>query len=155
MKNNDLTETRLKLGLTQKECAKILNMSLRNYVRYEDEEHKTKSFKYDQMIYQLKNSKIIDENHGILKFDYVKKCIRRIAKSYDIDFIYIYNDYAKKEIKENSSIDLLISSSSSLFLLENELKNKLNKKINIIDFSDYINNKDIIKIVLKEGIKIL
>lgn len=155
MKNNDLTETRLKLGLTQKECAKILNMSLRNYVRYEDEEHKTKSVKYDQMIYQLKNSKIIDENHGILKFDYVKKSIRRIARSYDIDFIYIYNDYAKKEIKEDSSIDLLISSSSSLFLLENEIKNKLNKRINIIDFSDYLNNKDVIKIVLKEGIKIL
>lgn len=155
MKNNDLTETRLKLGLTQKECAKILNMSLRNYVRYEDEEHKTKSVKYDQMIYQLKNSKIIDENHGLLKLDYVKKSIRRIAKSYDIDFIYIYNDYAKKEIKEDSSIDLLVSSSSSLFLLENEIKNKLNKRINIIDFDDYLNNKDIIKIVLKEGIKIL
>lgn len=154
MKNNELKELRNKLNLTQQECADILGMSLRNYVRYEDNENNLHdSLRYSNIIYQIKNYKILDETHGILSLNYIKTHIKKICKT-NTSFVYLFGDYAF-DPKEDSSIKLLVSSSISLTELKEKIKGKLNKKIEIYDFNDYLDNKDIIKKVLISGIKIL
>lgn len=50
-----LKELRIKKGLTQSECAKIFNMTTRNYQNYENDESKINTVRYKLIYNQLEN----------------------------------------------------------------------------------------------------
>ena len=109
------------------------------------------------MVELLEEQCRIDEEHGILSFDYIVSQVNNIFTNYDINFCYLFGSYAKNKPNEKSDIDLLIDSKITGLdyygLLEN-LKEILHKNIDLVRFDDCIQNTPFIKEIMKDGIKI-
>lgn len=152
-----LKELRNEKGLTQSECAKILGVPLRTYVRYENDKEKANTIKYHFMIEKLSNYGIVDEEHGILTVEQIKEICTNVFSNYEINFCYLFGSYAKDKATETSDVDLLIYGNVSgikFFGLIEELREKLKKKIDLIDFNQLSNNQVLLKEILMDGIKI-
>lgn len=154
---NDIKTLRIDKKLTQKELANLVGISLRSYISYENDETKKKSLKYNYIFNFLENYNIIDEDHGILEYDEIVDKASKILDKYNIDYCYIFGSYANNSAKETSDIDLLISAKVSglkFFGLVEELRNSLNKKIDLLDVNQLKDNPELINEILKKGKKI-
>ena len=69
---NELKKIRESLNLTQIEVANVLNVSRRTYQKYEALEDDSDA-KLSYYIYRLKEINLIDEDHGVLNIEYIKK----------------------------------------------------------------------------------
>ena len=152
-----LKQLRISKGLTQNECAKFIGVPLRTYVRYENDKSKTDNIKYSFMVNKLNEYGFIDEEHGILSKEQIKEICQQVFANYEVEFCYLFGSYAKDVAKETSDIDLLISSNASgikFFGLIEELREKLKKKVDLLDINQLNNNPELLKEILKDGIKI-
>ena len=152
-----LRTLRIEKGLTQIECAKFLGVPIRTYSRYENDEKKIGSIKYQYMIDMLKEYGVIDEEHGVLSLDKIKEICSDIFAKYDVEFCYLFGSYAKGKANESSDVDLLISTNIvgiKFFGLVEELREKLGKKVDLLDMSQLNNNNVLLKEILLDGIKI-
>ncbi len=68
-----LKELRLSKCLTQSQVADLVGISLRSYKEYENDESKINTIKYNYIYNELSKKDYIDEEHGILKIDSIKK----------------------------------------------------------------------------------
>ena len=69
----------------------------------------------------------------------------------------MFGSYAKGKANEQSDVDLLISTNVTgleFFGLIEELREKLHKKVDLLDDRQLINNLDLLREILKDGIKI-
>ncbi|MFA7222692.1 MAG: nucleotidyltransferase domain-containing protein [Bacilli bacterium] len=154
--NMELKEIRLKNKLTQKEASEILNISRRSYQTYEKGVSINKD-KYSFLCEKLDKMFLIDEEHGILTIDEIKIGVAAILNKYDVKACYLFGSYAKNKANEKSDIDLLIDSSVTglnFFGLVEELREKLNKKIDLLNKDQILNNPELLSEILKDGIKI-
>ncbi len=74
-----------------------------------------------------------------------------------INFCYLFGSYAKGTAKENSDVDLYVSSNLNGFKLVGlmeKIRQTLHKKIDLIRDSELENNFDLTYEILKTGIKI-
>ena len=113
--------------------------------------------KYRYIVETLKNANLLDENHGILSIDQIKKICSEIFKNYSVDFCYLFGSYAKGKATEISDIDLLVAmpvDGMKYFELIEILREQLKKKIDLLDVTQLDNNPTLVKEVLKDGIKI-
>ncbi len=152
-----LKELRKQKGLTQAECAKYLNIPLRTYTRYEAGTSKQDTIKYQYMLQKLNGYGYIDEEHGILTIEQIKKNCTEIFKNFNVEYAYLFGSYAKGKAKETSDVDLLVSMSVDglkFFELIETLRQKLKKKVDLLDIRQLSNNNDLIREILKDGIKI-
>ena len=152
-----LKEIRNDKQLTQQEASKILGISLRSYVTYENDDDKIDSKKYIRYCDELNRHISIDEDHGLLTIDKIKKIVFDIFKKYDIKFCYLFGSYAKHNETEKSDVDLLIDSSITglkYFGLVEELRTSLMKKVDLIRVEDLLDNKELLLNVLSDGLKI-
>ncbi len=152
-----LRELRTEKGMTQVECAKALQLSLRTYKRYESGENKISPLKYNYILQALNEYGKIDEEHGILTIDQIKKTCDEIFKNYSIEYCYLFGSYAKGKATETSDIDLLISmpiDGMKFFELTEILREKLMKRIDLLDEAQLDNNPTLVHEILKHGIKI-
>ena len=109
---NELKKIRESLNITQVEASKMLNISRRSYQKYEALENENDD-KLQYYIYKLRELNLIDEEHGILKLDDIKREINNILSKYKINFCYLFGSYAKNKATPLSDIDLLIDSKTS------------------------------------------
>ncbi|MBO6155375.1 MAG: helix-turn-helix domain-containing protein, partial [Lachnospiraceae bacterium] len=100
---------RKKCGYTQKEAADKFGISLRTYISYENDESKSTSMKYRYMINELENLSHMDEEHGVLSVDEIRKICDDVFKNYDVKYCYLFGSYAKGKATQSSDVDLLIS----------------------------------------------
>ena len=152
-----LKELRIRKGLTQRECARFLEIPVRTYVRYENDERKSDTIKYRYMVEKLSEYGFVDEEHGILTVEQIKEVCSRIFGSYEVEFCYLFGSYAKGNANEKSDVDLLISANITgikFFGLVEELREKLKKKVDLLDIHQLNNNQMLIQEILKDGIKI-
>ena len=152
-----LKELRISKQMTQKECAKILSIPLRTYVRYENDEEKTNSIKYNYLYEKLSSYGRIDESHGILDVEQIKNICNKIFNKYDIRYCYLFGSYAKNKATEESDVDLFISmplDGLKFYELIEELRIRLHKKIDLLDESQLNNNPELAKEILRDGVKI-
>ncbi len=152
-----LKELRKQKGLTQKEVSIFLNIPLRTYIRYENDENKIDTIKYNYIVEKLKTINLIDENNGILKFDDIKMICKEVFDNYKVNYCYLFGSYAKNKATELSDIDLLVScdvSGLQFFEMVELLREKLKKKVDVLNQKQLENNQIIIEEILKEGIKI-
>ena len=80
-----------------------------------------------------------------------------VFKEYEVFYCYLFGSYAKGITHEISCIDLLISmrvTGLDFFDLIEELREKLHKKVDLLDDRQLINNLDLLREILKDGIKI-
>lgn len=152
---NELERTRKKLGMTQVEAAKALNISRRSYQSYENEEKI--SAKYDELEKALKQYFTLDEEHGYVSLKKIKDVVREVAPKYPfIHGIILFGSYARNEAYPDSDIDLLLIDDPVGFKIGSfyiELKNKLIKEIDITSYRQ-VKDPEFLKRILLEGIKI-
>ena len=86
-----------------------------------------------------------DVNPGVLTIKQIKERILPIANKYNIHDIYLFGSYARGEATNQSDVDIYcesgdVRSFDAAFDFEGELKNALNKDVDVIYFSDRIND---------------
>lgn len=156
----DLKELREEYGLSQIEAANIVGVPIRTYRRYETDDEYGSFYKREMFSELLKRSCTITEDKGLLTLENIKKKLTDLFDSeYKdcIDFCYLFGSYAKGTAKENSDVDLYVSSSLTglkfVGLIE-KIRETLHKKIDLIRSSELSNNIELVNEIMKEGIKI-
>ncbi|MBQ3253344.1 MAG: nucleotidyltransferase domain-containing protein [Acholeplasmatales bacterium] len=152
-----LKEIRISKKITQKEAANILLVSLRSYKDYENNPVKHNSIKYNYMCEKLYNYNLIDEEHGILILEDIKNIVKTVCDNYKVNFCYLFGSYAKNTAGDKSDVDLLIDTEVTgldFYGLVEELRVELHKKVDLITVNQLDNNQELLKEILKDGIKI-
>ena len=155
----NLRDLRNEYGLSQATAANIAGVPLRTYVRYEANDDYGDSLKRQMIIKTIVESCEITETKGLLSVEQIKQTVSNVLDGYkgEIDFCYLFGSYCKGYAKENSDVDLCISCSLTgldfVGLIEN-LRVALHKKVDLIRFDTLSNNVELIKEIMKDGIKI-
>ncbi|MDE7337572.1 MAG: nucleotidyltransferase domain-containing protein [Clostridia bacterium] len=152
-----LKELRREKGLTQKECALYLGVPYRTYLRYENENDKKDTIKYQYMFEKLSQHGFVDEERGLLTIDLIKKICKEVFPDYGVEYCYLFGSYAKGKEKDTSDVDLLVSTSANglqFYEMIEILREKLKKKVDLLEISQLNNNSLLIQEILKDGIKI-
>jgi len=153
----DLKSIRLDKKLTQQQAAGIVGISLRSYKSYENDLDKMGNLKYNYIYEKLSQINPIDEEHGIVDLEYISRKCAEIFDKYKINFCYLFGSYAKGKAKDDSDVDLLISTEIKglkYFGLVEELRNSLQKKVDVIEVAGLKDNVELLEEILKDGIKI-
>ena len=153
----NLKDVRLQHNLTQEKAAKILGVTRRTYINYELGKIDENSLKYKFVIETLNKANLIDEDHGILTIEQIKNICNEIFKAYDVEYCYLFGSYAKGKASEKSDIDLLVSmpiNGLKFFELIELLREKLMKKVDLLDITQLNNNPSLVQEILRDGIKI-
>lgn len=154
----DLVEIRKQNGLTQKEAATLIGIPYRTYIRYEENEGYSYSYKYRMIVDDLTNKLRVDEEHGILSIERIKSELLPIFHKHNINYCYLFGSYSRGEARENSDVDLLIDTDITgmqFFELVEEIRTALHKKIDLLRLKDLSSDNPIILKILKEGIRII
>lgn len=152
-----LKDIRLQSNLTQEEAAQLLGVTRRTYVNYEAGKIDESSLKYKYVVETLQKATLIDENHGILTIDQIRKICGEIFKDYSVEYCYLFGSYAKGKATEKSDVDLLLAipvDGMKFFELIELLREKLKKKVDLLDIAQLNNNPTLVQEILKDGIKI-
>ena len=153
----DLKTCRLEKKLTQAEASKRLGVSLRSYISYENDETKQGSTKYRYLLHEIQKINPLDEDHGILTVDDIREICSTVFSEYTVEFCYLFGSYAKGKANESSDVDLLISTKTTglrYYELAERLRESLHKKVDLLEMKQLLNNEDLLREVLKEGIRI-
>lgn len=152
-----LKDIRLRSNLTQEEAAQLLGVTRRTYVNYEAGKIDESSLKYKYVVETLQKATLIDENHGILTIDQIRKICGEIFKDYLVEYCYLFGSYAKGKATEKSDVDLLVAmpvDGMKFFELIEVLREQLKKKIDLLDIAQLENNPALVQEILRDGIKI-
>lgn len=152
-----LKEIRKNKSLTQKNCAQYLGIPLRTYQNYENDKSKIGSMKYIFMIEKLSEYGFVDETHGILSVEEIKRKCTSVFENYEIEYCYLFGSYAKGIATESSDVDLLISSTISgiqYYELVETLRERLRKNVDLLNKEQINNNFELVNEILRDGIKI-
>ena len=87
----------------------------------------------------------------------IKEVCVDVFSDYEVEFCYLFGSYAKSKANETSDVDLLIQTNVAgikFFGLVEELREKLKKKVDLIDTRQLNNNQVLLHEILKDGIKI-
>ena len=153
----ELKKLRESKKITQKQASEICGISLRSYKTYENDIDKKTTIKYAYLVDTLSKYNVIDEEHGVLNLEDIISICNEVFSKYDISYCYLFGSYAKGKALGNSDVDLLIGSSLSgikYYGLVEELRQRLQKKIDALSFEQLRNNMELTNEILKEGIKI-
>ena len=154
---NEIGYVRLNLGLTQAEVANLLGISRRSYQQYESEPSKVNTYKYKYFLEELNKQFQIDEEHGILTIEEITNTCKKVFKNHKVSSCYLFGSYAKNKAKGKSDVDLLIDTEvtgMAFFGLVEELRVALHKVVDLLDIRQVIVNPDLLKEILKDGIRI-
>lgn len=155
----NLKEYRISLGITIQEAANSTGVALRTYIRYEHDDNYGNQLKRTSIINLLKEKYEITEEKGLLTLDRIKDNVSNTLSKYDgkVDFCYLFGSYAKGYAKDNSDVDLCISTTLTglkfVGLIE-ELRQTLHKKVDLIRLSDLKDNLELLNEIMKDGLKI-
>ncbi|MDE7406266.1 MAG: nucleotidyltransferase domain-containing protein [Clostridiales bacterium] len=152
-----LKEKRLQIGLTQDECAALLQISRRTYQSYENDKRKQSRVMYGYLLDKLTELTRIDENRGILSLDKICEVCAGIFKEWNVEYCYLFGSYAIGEAKQNSDIDLLVATpltGMAFFELAEALREGLQKKVDVLGLEQLNNNSELLGQILKHGVKI-
>ena len=152
-----IKQLRIEKGMTQIQCADYLQIPVRTYKRYEANESKINVFKLKYILEKLNEFGRVDEEHGKLTIDDIKKICTDVFKNYSVDYCYLFGSYAKGKETEQSDVDLLVSvplDGLKFYELVEVLRENLRKKVDLLDVSQLNNNLALMKEILKDGVKI-
>lgn len=153
----ELKELRIEKNLTQQEAADLVGISLRSYKSYENDEEKRDTMKYRYMVEQLNKINVIDEEHGVLTIENIRRKCANVLEHYDVKFCYLFGSYAKGKETPVSDVDLLISSDVKglkFYGMVEELRTSLRKRVEVLDMKQLRENPELTEEILKDGVKI-
>ena len=155
-----LKELREEYGLTQKQVSLVLGIPERTYRRYEMDDNYGSQLKRDALINIILQNYEISETKGLLTIEQIKKKVSNLFENEykgQIDFCYLFGSYSQGRAKEDSDVDLYVSTSLTGLkfagLIEN-LRQTLHKKVDLIRSSELSNNIELVNEIMKNGVKI-
>lgn len=154
---SELKDLRIEKKLTQQEVADLVGISLRSYKSYENDEKKRETIKYRYIMEQLTKINFIDENHGLLTMDDIRRKCSKVLEQYDVNFCYLFGSYAKGKETPASDVDLLISANIKglkFYGLVEDLRIALQKRVDVLDMAQLKENVKLTEEILKDGVKI-
>ena len=154
----ELKTLRKEKKLTQKQASEIVGVPYRTYCRYEENQNYKASYKYKKIYDDLFNATKVDETHGLLSVDDIKRKIFPILDKHNISYCFLFGSYARGEAKETSDVDLLVDTQITgldFLVLVEKLRNALGKKVDLLRLSDLQLNNPIVLEILKEGIRLI
>ncbi len=152
-----LKELRTSKGMTQKQVSELSGVPLRTYKNYENDICKKDTIKYLYILKSLEDATRIDETHGYLTIDQIKKTCADVFADYDVEFCILFGSYADGTQEETSDVDLLIDTKTSgmkFYGLVERLRESLHKPVDALDFKQLENNIDLTREIMRKGIRI-
>ncbi len=143
--------------MTQKDAADRIGISLRSYITYENDESKTGSLKYRMLLKEIKEMNRVDEEHGILELEEIRRITAEVLRDYPAELCVLFGSYAKGTASEYSDVDLLVLSDVSglqFYGMAERLRESLHKKVDLLDFKQLADNEELLKEILKTGVRI-
>ena len=156
-----LLQIRNKYQISQALAASSVDVPLRTYIRYENNNDYGNSLKRESMIQKLMNKYEITEDKGILSIEAIKNELTSLFDSEykgKIEFCYLFGSYAKGYAKGNSDVDLCVSTSLTGLRfagLSEAIRTVLHKRIDLIRFNNLENNLELVYEIMKDGIKMV
>ena len=153
-----LVELRKQNKLTQKQAASLIGVPYRTYVRYEENESYSNSYKYKKIMEDLINIVKVDEEHGLLTVDKIKELLIPLLFKHNIAYCYLFGSYARGTAREDSDIDILVDTDITgiaFFNLVEEIRITLNKRIDLLRLVDLKSDNPLVLDILKTGIRII
>lgn len=154
---SELKDLRIEKKMTQQEVADLVGISLRSYKSYENDENKRETIKYRYIMEQLTKVNFIDEEHGLLTVEDIRRKCSKVLEQYDVSFCYLFGSYAKGKETPASDVDLLISANIKglkFYGLVEELRTALQKRVDVLDMNQLKENLELTEEILKDGVKI-
>ena len=111
---------------------------------------------YDDVMNNQRET-IYKKRNEILDLDSIKEKCAKVFSDYQIEYCYLFGSYAKGKAKDDSDIDLLISSTVKglkFYGLVEKLNTTLKKKIDLLDMNQLVANPELLNEILKDGVKI-
>ncbi len=145
--------------MTQEEAALALGISLRSYKSYENEKEKERTDKYKYLLSRLENYVSIDEKHGTLTLDEIKRGVRRILSEYEgeVSYAILFGSYAKGKANRESNVNLLISTRVTGLRLSDmrlRLEDVLRKRVSILERKALLSPDAPLDEILMHGIRV-
>ena len=143
--------------LTQQQASELTGIPLRTYKTYENDPTKEGTIKYLYIQETLRRYGLIDEEHGIQSIDKIRKICAEVFIDRPVEFCILFGSYANGNATEHSDIDLLVSTELhglQFFGLAETLREKLHKKIDLLDIRQIEGNEELLHDILKEGVRI-
>lgn len=156
-KTMTLLETRKQYNLSQVDATSAINVSLRTYIRYENDLNYGNQTRRQMMIDALNAKFEITETKGLLSIEKIKEIIAPILKDKNITYCYLFGSYAKGSPKENSDVDLLVDTEITgfdFFTLVEDIRVALHKKVDLLRLMDLKSENPIVLEILKYGIRL-
>ena len=155
-----LKEIRAAYQLSQLEASNIVGVPLRTYLRYENDDYYGNQLKRQMMIAILRKTCEITEDKGILTIKQIQEILTTLFESAykgKVEYCYLFGSYAKGYAKDNSDVDLFVSSSLKgldfVGLIE-ACRKELKKKVDLIRPEELNNNIPLLNEIMRDGIKI-
>ena len=153
-----LKELRKSKNMTQEQAATLIGISRKTYIGYEKDESKLSDFKKESIFEAFNKFGYIDETHGILTLEDIKRISSEVFAEYEVEYAYLFGSYARSEATPQSDVDFVVAVPSNygikFFGLIETLREKLGKKVDVLDTAQLNNNSKLLNNILKEGIKI-
>ena len=109
------------------------------------------------MLEALRSYGYVDEENGVLAIEKIKEICINVLSKYPVEYCYLFGSYAKGKATGKSDVDLLIYTSVTgieFFGLVEELREKLKKKVDVLDQKQIVGNFELTNEILKDGLKI-
>lgn len=113
--------------------------------------------KYKLICAELEKYCRIDEEHGILSLEKIKRECERLFEGTNVDYCYLFGSYATGRATEKSDMDLLVGGKLTgieFFGIAEELRASLGKKVDLLDIKQVIGNAELLDEILRYGVKI-
>lgn len=152
-----LRDIRSKANITQQEASDIVGVPLRTFIRYENEEKYKKTLKYQKICDVLEETFRVDEEHGLLTIEEIKKICKKVFDKYDVEFAFLFGSYAKGKAGPMSDVDIMVCTETAglnFFGLIEELREELHKKVDLIPLNDIEQGSKLMLEILRTGTKI-
>lgn len=158
---NRIQTVRENLGLTQVAFAKLVNIPVKSIRNWEQNIRVPADYIIELVLdYVLRfhyEQSLIEEEKFLPSFLFIKEKIKDVVSGYDIEKVYLYGSYAKGTQREESDIDLFMVSKIEdieYFAVIEDLRNALNKKVDLLSNKTIKMNSPIAKEIERTGILI-
>lgn len=93
--------------------------------------------------------------YSVFTIENIISLVKPIAEKYQIDQIYLFGSYARGEARIDSDLDFLVYGGdhfkpTMIFALAEELREVLNKKVDVFEIHEINPNSDFYKTIMKE-----
>ena len=152
----ELRQIRKELGLTQIQAANACGVSRRTYQTYE--ETNIVNSMAEDLYNKLKEMGILDGSNVVYSIRQIKSICKEVFLQYpEVECAYLFGSYARGEATWKSDIDIVVvcpPTGMRFYTMAAVLEEQLHKKVDLLTHRQLLDNEDLLKDIMKEGIKI-